>query len=51
MGQPKIEVTAERPATMLRDGEVRIIGSAVIARFSDCMLKHPKKAEPVSKSR
>lgn len=50
MAQPRIEVTPTRPMeTYGPRPDIRVIGSTIIARFPQCMLKEPRPAAPVSR--
>ena len=53
MARPKKnKIRFTRPLEAPRPGrEVRIEGSTIIARFTNCMLKKPKPATPISDAR
>ena len=50
MAKFKIVVTPMRPMNVPGPRpDVRVVGSTIIARFPQCMLKEPKPAVPVSR--
>lgn len=53
MAQPRIEIKPSRPMEGQPSPKrsIRVVGSTIIARFTGCMLKEPKPATPVSRTK
>lgn len=52
MAQPKIEVKSTQSMEVDRQlPSVRVVGSTIIARFANCMLKKPRPATPISRTK